>query len=256
MLASLAFALGVGVIAIAPQSSLFAPPPMPSSLAAAVQTPYDLLPEQPDAPAVAPEPSTSVAPLPEYPVEYPTSIEPLPQPSAGCAACGDQSAGGYDSSGNLGPPWFRLGDARWWRPGCDLPQRWAYPPPHHGNYYLMPYGGTRIREQQQLSRIWKGDPRDPYSSGDLFTNVYGELEKKYGVLNPWLPQPFTEEEEQEPPADGEAEPQPVPDLPPADVVPEVTPRSRFDDLRTPEDNLFNSTPRHRPSASILTIVTP
>lgn len=64
-----------------------------------------------------------------------------------------------------------------------------YFPVCHGHYYFRPYHFSDVWKQQQLAARWGGAPGSPYSSNDLFEQVYLEMGLPTTVAIESLPSP-------------------------------------------------------------------
>lgn len=56
-------------------------------------------------------------------------------------------------------------------------QHLAYPPEAHGWYYFRPYNFGQLRDLQEATSSWGGDPRNPYAD-DIFRQVYSQSASK------------------------------------------------------------------------------
>lgn len=64
--------------------------------------------------------------------------------------------------------WYYWWDTWHWFDRChDRGQHYAYMPPLPGWYYFRPYSVGQLRAQQEAVMQWGGDPRNPYSTGNL-----------------------------------------------------------------------------------------
>jgi len=79
----------------------------------------------------------------------------------GCRHCDSATHIRCRAAWNLSP-----GDMYPWRP---------YYPVCHGNYYFRPYHFSDVWKQQQIAARWGANPASPYTSGDLFEQVYLEM---------------------------------------------------------------------------------